>query len=438
MIHSLFYRYELHDLHTYIPIILNDVSIYSLNKTFNDRYTYDDLKALGCFDRDLDDTPKVLSGVLPDASSFGRRLSDVKLMASRWKANLEACLELYPIVKRLAPSIFSAKSVDLGAHDELKSVTDTKGEPVPVVPTAAAGNASLGPTRRTTHTTTVAHINPLRDDDGGRDLELEEEEEAAVAAEAAAEEEAAAEPSRRAEDQYASAVRTQVIRKDLASKDVVQFLIGYSMWMANLGEYQEEDAHLIVENLQKLQTSELSWYDQDLSSEGAVRQLMHVEDELRSELQTISQDDSSGPGGKNAQWLLQRMPFGICRQTGSVIDKARRRQPSHLKSQVGVAPSGQAMPTYVPTLVMQHGTLHEADGWDGVVARFPIWFKDEYCVKHPSWKHGECEIKYEGQLGIFVCEEDEIFAYSPDGRITVTMPGKDKPLAFLVEIKCPS
>ena len=139
-----------------------------MNKTFNDRYTYDDLKALGCFDRDLDDTPKVLSGVLPDASSFGRRLSDVKLMASRWKANLEACLELYPIVKRLAPSIFSAKSVDLGAHDELKSVTDTKGEPVPVVPTAAAGNASLGPTRRTTHTTTVAHINPLRDDDGGR------------------------------------------------------------------------------------------------------------------------------------------------------------------------------------------------------------------------------------------------------------------------------
>ena len=73
-----------------------------------------------------------------------------------------------------------------------------------------------------------------------------------------------------------------------------------------------------------------------------------------------------------------------------------------------------------------------------MVARFPIWFKDEYCVKHPSWKHGECEIKYEGQLGIFVCEEDEIFAYSPDGRITVTMPGKDKPLAFLVEIKCPS
>ena len=39
----MFYRYELHDLHTYIPIILNDVSIYSLNKTFNDRYTYDDL-----------------------------------------------------------------------------------------------------------------------------------------------------------------------------------------------------------------------------------------------------------------------------------------------------------------------------------------------------------------------------------------------------------
>ena len=44
--------------------------------------------------------------MLPNASSFGRRIEDVKLMAARWKDNLEACLKLYPIIIAMAPEIF--------------------------------------------------------------------------------------------------------------------------------------------------------------------------------------------------------------------------------------------------------------------------------------------------------------------------------------------
>ena len=44
--------------------------------------------------------------MLPSAPSFGRRIEDVKLMAARWKDNLEACLKLYPIIIAMAPEIF--------------------------------------------------------------------------------------------------------------------------------------------------------------------------------------------------------------------------------------------------------------------------------------------------------------------------------------------
>ena len=49
------------------------------------------------------------------------------------------------------------------------------------------------------------------------------------------------------DDQYSSAVRTEVLQKDLASKDAVHFLMYYSM--AHLGEYGEEDSQTMTANL---------------------------------------------------------------------------------------------------------------------------------------------------------------------------------------------
>ena len=62
--------------------------------------------------------------MLPSASSFGRRIEDVKLMAARWKDNLEACLKLYPIIIAMAPGIFSAVKVSPGDHHGLLSASE--------------------------------------------------------------------------------------------------------------------------------------------------------------------------------------------------------------------------------------------------------------------------------------------------------------------------
>ena len=51
-------------------------------------------------------------------------------------------------------------------------------------------------------------------------------------------------------------------------------------------------------------------------------------------------------------------------------------------------------------------------------------------------QNSDCEIEFESDLGIFIWEEDNTFAYSPDGRVTVTLPDKST-LTYLVEIKCP-
>ena len=51
-------------------------------------------------------------------------------------------------------------------------------------------------------------------------------------------------------------------------------------------------------------------------------------------------------------------------------------------------------------------------------------------------QNSDCEIEFESDLGIFIWEEDNTFAYSPDGRVTVTLPDKST-LTYLVEIKFP-
>ena len=110
--------------------------------------------------------------MLPEASSFGRRAEDVELMAARWKANIEACLTIYPTILKMAPEIFSAEKVDLKGADDLLSAGDGLAGSSPgkvIVPTAAAGNASLGTTKTTT---TAAYINDPVDDDGRLDEEL--------------------------------------------------------------------------------------------------------------------------------------------------------------------------------------------------------------------------------------------------------------------------
>ena len=166
---------------------------------------------------ELSNQEKEQSAVLPEASSFGRRAEDVELMAARWKANIEACLTIYPTILKMPPEIFSAEKVDLKGADDLLSAGDGLAGSSPgkvMVPTAAAGNASLGTTKTTT---TAAYIDDPEDDDGRLDEELREEE--------AHREEA----SRRSDDQYSSAVRTQVLHKDLASKGVVHFLMDFSM-----------------------------------------------------------------------------------------------------------------------------------------------------------------------------------------------------------------
>ena len=65
---------------------------------------------------------------------------------------------------------------------------------------------------------------------------------------------------------------------------------------------------------------------------------------------------------------------------------------------------------------MQYGTDHEKDGFAGVRAYFDDWFKTTYCVQH-GIEYSQCNIAYEGDMGIFVWETDNTFAYSPDGRI---------------------
>ena len=365
--------------------------------------------------------------MLPNASSFGRRIEDVKLMAARWKDNLEACLKLYPIIIAMAPGIFSAVKVSPGDHHGLLSASEgtaSSSDEKVMIPTAAAGNAAMArATTTTTTTTTTALINEPEDDDGRLDEELREEETQRF------------EVSRKSADQYSSSVRTQVLHKDLASKEVVHFLMYYSMWMAQVGQYQAEDSATLMANLSSLNTSVLAWFDLDISTDEKVRALMAIDDAERSRLEGISQDDAAGSGGKNADWLRARAPNGICRQTGSAIDRARRKQPSHLKSQVGVAPDGTEVKAWGATASMQYGTDHEKDGFAGVRAFFDDWFKTTYCVQY-GIEYSECEIAYEGDMGIFVWEADSTFAYSPDGRITVTLPDKTE-LVWLVEIKCP-
>ena len=205
--------------------------------------------------------------------------------------------------------------------------------------------------------------------------------------------------------------------------------------MTQVGQYQAEDSATLMANLSSLNTSVLAWFDLDISTDEKVRALMAIDDAERSRLEGISQDDAAGSGGKNADWLCARAPNGICRQTGSAIDRARRKQPSHLKSQVGVAPDGTEVKAWGATASMQYGTDHEKDGFAGVRAFFDDWFKTTYCVQYGT-EYSECEIAYEGDMGIFVWEADNTFAYSPDGRITVTLPDKTE-LVWLVEIKCP-
>ena len=304
--------------------------------------------------------------MLPNASSFGRRIEDVKLMAARWKDNLEACLKLYPIIIAMAPEIFTAVKVSPGDHHGLLSASEgtaSSSDEKVMIPTAAAGNAAMARATTTTTTTTTALINEPEDDDGRLDEELREEETQR------------SEVSRKSADQYSSSVRTQVLHKDLASKEVVHFLMYYSMWMAQVGQYQAEDSATLMANLSSLNTSVLAWFDLDISTDEKVRALMAIDDAERSRLEGISQDDAAGSGGKNADWLCARAPNGICRLTGSAIDRARRMQPSHLKSQVGVAPDGTEVKAWGATASMQYGTDHEKHGFAGVRAFFDDWFK---------------------------------------------------------------
>jgi hypothetical protein len=196
----------------------------------------------GCFEKDLDNTAKDRDVVLPDESSFGRRLEDVRLMAARWKDNIEACLSLYSTITTLTPGVFSSEKVDPNEHhDVVRLGPEVRGDAVEkvMIPTAAAGNATLGVLKQKlgTHTTTTAHINNPIDVDGRLDDELLAEESGRESA------------SRKSDDQYSSAVRTEVLQKDLASKDAVHFLMYYSMWMAHLGEYGEQDSQTMTANL---------------------------------------------------------------------------------------------------------------------------------------------------------------------------------------------
>ena len=113
-------------------------------------------------------------------------------------------------------------------------------------------------------------------------------------------------------------------------------------------------------------------FDLDISTDELIEDLLKVTDEARVKLQSISQEDPKAAGGKNGDWHAARSVNGIWRQTGSAIDKARRKQSSHLKSQVGVAPSGEAVIRSSATESMKYGNEHEPDGFKGVVA----WFKN--------------------------------------------------------------
>ena len=172
--------------------------------------------------------------------------------------------------------------------------------------------------------------------------------------------------------------------------------------MAQVGRYEAADSAALNDNLANLDKSSLLWFDQDISTDEKVLELMRVSDQERDRLTGISQD-APGGGGKNPEWLSARFPSGIWRQTGSAIDRARRKQPSHLKSQVGVAPDGTPVPTYNSTADMQYGTLHEPDAFAGIKAWFPVWFENEYCRLNMI-DHSKCgEPTYEStNMGIFV------------------------------------
>ena len=205
--------------------------------------------------------------------------------------------------------------------------------------------------------------------------------------------------------------------------------------MTQVGQYQAEDSATLMANLSSLNTSVLAWFDLDISTDEKVRALMAIDDAERSRLEGISQDDAAGSGGKNADWLCARAPNGICRQTGSAIDRARRKQPSHLKSQVGVAPDGTEVKAWGATASMQYGTDHEKDGFAGVRAFFDDWFKTTYCVQY-GIEYSECEIAYEGDMGIFVWEADNTFAYSPDGRRAAIPKCVVKPIFEIIVFAC--
>ena len=123
-------------------------------------------------------------------------------MAARFKANLEACIELYPRIFQLVPDAFSSDKVDLKAYNDKVKLGpgDDKEYGNLKIPTAAAGNASLSALtqreerERAMITTMTAHVNNPVDGDGRLHEELEEAEENRVSA------------SRRSEDQYASTV----------------------------------------------------------------------------------------------------------------------------------------------------------------------------------------------------------------------------------------
>lgn len=374
------------------------------------RYDFNDLKDLGCFDDDLDDTEKNQSQVLPEPSSFGRQKQDVKLMAARWKANLEACIKLYPHILKLAPGAFSSVKVDLEAHNKNVRLGPDEGKEYGnlQVPTAAAGNASLSAFAqreervRTTMTTMTAHIiNPV-DGDGRLHEELKEEE---VASDAV---------SRRSEDQYASAVRTQVLHKDLSCKNVVHFLMHYSMWHARLGEYKKDDEDEVIAHLQELDPKLLLWLNEDISTDDKVRSLLCVSDDEMPDL----------------------APSGVRRQTGSGIDKARLKQQSYLKEQTGVAPNGLTVSRPATSEAMEYESAHKNDGFNGVAAWFQDWFSNEYCVEK-NIKYDECVIKCEEAPGWFVLNENKVFAYHPDGIITVDLPDDQGRLVWLIKITCP-
>lgn len=385
------------------------------------------LKELGCFpdDRTFSLEETSFAEAFPGPESFGRRDADVALVAGRFKANIESLLQLYPEILAKHPELFDGSDIDLKSF-ALLGPDSKQGNGNLTVPTAAAGNARS--VLSTDPEVILAHAETAGPDPDGEDETLAREFHAAQGE--------SEKVSRQSTDPYASSSRTQALNRDLADKEVVLYLMYYAMYEARLGIYSVNDEASVHANLQSLHTDKLAWWMVDVHDDEQLRRALHVTPERRAALQLISQD-TADRAAKNPEWLTARCPMGINRITGSNVERARNSQPSYLKSVVGVAPDGTKVHGFKPTEAMQYGTVHEPDAFKGVVSWFSHWFEHKYCPEN-GIVYSECTAPaFEDDLGLFVYAENEVFAYSPDGRITVVLPD-GRQLQWLVEIKCPS